>query len=569
MRFKIFNTIIVILFAILLVGLFNIQLIQGRHYYELSEKNHIRLIELEAMRGRIFDRNGVILADNKLSFDVAIIPQEFNRKNFARLSEILDIDVERINKKFKLGYISPFAPIVIEKNISKRKAILIEQEKFELPGVVVQMKPQRHYPKRGAGSHVLGYVGLIDRSKITKLKSYGYRIKDIVGYTGVEEYYDESLRGESGGVQIEVDNKGRQLRVLGMRPTISGRDLVLTIDSRLQEKAAELLEEKKGAIIVMQPDTGEVLALVSSPKFDPNYFTIDYSKNEIRRLLNDYRSPMLNRAISGLYPPGSVFKIIVAIAALEIKKASAHTSFNCPGSKRVGNRKFLCWDTHGMQDFINAITHSCNVYFYNLGLLAGPDALTRYAREVSLGGKTQIDLFFEEKGNVPDRIQRKLKRKENWYKGDTANYAIGQGELLVTPIQTVRLMAAIANGGILPRPYIAEYIVDEKIHRPRIFPRFSFRKSNLDLIKASLRNVVASSTGTAHLLEIDDLKVSGKTGTAQAGRGKSHAWFVGYATQKKSKIAFCVFLEHGGGSQNAVLMTRGLLKFILSEGLLN
>jgi len=569
MRTKIFSLIIAILFFFLFLGLVFIQLIRGGFYYELSENNHIRLIELDAMRGTIFDRNGIVLADSKLSFDIVLIPQEFQKENIKRLSKLLDIDSESIRKKIKSGYVAPFAPIVVAKNINKKKAILIEQEKFELPGAIVQIRPQRYYPQKSVGAHVLGYVGLIDRSKITKLKNYGYKITDIVGHSGVEEKYDSYLRGEDGGIQVEVDNRGRQLRVLGMRPSVKGKNIFLAIDSRIQKTAADLLEGKKGAIVVMQPDTGEVLALVSSPSFNPNYFTIEYSGKKIKSLFNDYRSPMLNRAIGGQYPAGSVFKIITAFAALGSKKAYVNTSFTCHGSFRVGNRSFLCWSTHGLQNFVEAITHSCNVYFYNLGLLVGPDMLTKYARDAHLGEETQIDLPYEKKGNIPDRIQRKLTRKQGWYKGDTANFAIGQGELLVTPIQTVRLMAAVAKRGTLVRPYVAKYIEDEKMQKLKFSGRLPFKKSHLDLIKNALRKVVSSETGTARLLEIGNLKVAGKTGTAQAGRGKPHSWFVGFCPSNKPKIAFCVFLEHGGGSQNAVIVTRDLLKFMSSEGLLD
>ncbi|MBM3252281.1 MAG: penicillin-binding protein 2, partial [Candidatus Omnitrophica bacterium] len=490
MRLKIFSITIAFLFFILFLGLVYIQLIRGRSYYELSENNHIRLIELDALRGTIFDRNGVVLADNKLTFDVAIVPQEFQDKNLPRLSKLLDTEVDLIRKKIKSGYTAPFAPVVVAKNIKKTQAILIEQQEFNLPGVVVQIKPQRYYPQRTAGAHVLGYVGMIDRSKITKLKNYGYKISDIVGYSGVEEYYDAYLRGEDGGIQVEVDNRGRQLRVLGIRPSVKGKNMTLTIDARIQKIAADLLADNRGAIIVMQPETGEVLALVSSPSFDPNHFTIEHSQKNINDLLNNYRSPMLNRAINAAFPPGSVFKIITTLAALGTKKASIHTSFICQGSFSVGSRSFACWSTHGIQDLLQAITHSCNVCFYNLGLLVGPDILTKYAKEAKLAEKTQIDLPYEEKGNIPDRNQRKLTKKQDWYKGDTANFAIGQGEVLATPIQTVRLIAAIANSGELSQPYVAKYIENKQINTTKFIGQLPFNKSDLDFLKMALRNVV-------------------------------------------------------------------------------
>lgn len=569
MRFKIFSLIIAFCFLLLFFGLVYTQLIKGGYYYELGERNHIRIIEWDAMRGRIFDRNGKILSDSKLTFDIAVIPQDFKDKNLRRLSEILNTDVDKLKKKIKSGYLSAFSPIIIRENAGKTEALLVEQEKFDLPGVIVQIQPKRYYPDRDAGANILGYVGLIDRSKITKLKNYGYKIQDVVGYSGVEEYYDASLRGENGGIQVEVDNRGRQKRVLGIRPTIKGKDIVLTVDSRIQRKAAELLADRRGAIVLMQPYTGEILGMVSSPSFDPNLFTIDNSSTEIKRILNDYRSPMMNRAISGAFVPGSVFKVVTVTAALETKKATANTSFVCQGSFQVGNRSFACWETHGVQNFVNAITHSCNVYFYNLGLLVGPDMLTKYAKEFGLGAKTQIDLPYEEKGNIPDRIQRRLSRKQDWYKGDTANFSIGQGEVLVTPLQAARLVAAVANGGSLPNPYIVEYVANEKIHKDKPSVKLPFKKANLDLTKMSLRKVVGSETGTAHIIDIENLNVAGKTGTAQTPTGKSHAWFVGFCPADKPKVAFCVFLEYGGSSYSAVLIAKDLLQFMLSEGMLN
>jgi len=569
MRFKILSLILAFLFLLVFFSLVYIQLIRGGYYYELGERNHIRLIEWDAMRGRIFDRNEKILADSKLTFDIVIIPQDFQDKNLRRLSEILNTDVDKLKKKIKSGYLSAFSPITIKENASQSEALLVEQSKLDLPGVMVQIQPKRYYPNHSAGANILGYVGLIDRSKITKLKNYGYKIQDMVGYSGIEEYYDTSLRGENGGIQVEVDNRGRQKGILGIRPTVKGKDIVLTVDSRLQNKAAELLADRRGAIVMMQPYTGEILCMVSSPSYDPNSFTINNSSSEIKRVLSDYRSPMINRVISSSFAPGSVFKIVTAMAALETKKATANTSFVCSGSLRVGNRSFACWDTHGVQNFIDAVTHSCDVYFYSIGLLVGPDMLTKYAKEFGLGSKTQIDLPSEEKGNIPDRMLRKLKRKEEWYKGDTANFAIGQGAVLVTPLQAARLVASVANGGFLPDPYIVEYVANEKTHKDKAPNKLPFNQTNLNLIKIALRKAVEADSGTAHLVGLDNLKVGGKTGTAQTSTAKNHAWFVGFCPADKPKVAFCVFLEYGGSSHNAVSVAEDLLEFMSLEGMLN
>ncbi|MFC1594472.1 penicillin-binding protein 2 [Candidatus Omnitrophota bacterium] len=569
MRPKIFLLIIIILFLLPLCGLFYIQIVRGNFYYRLSKKNYIRLIEYKAPRGKIVDRNGIVFADNEVSFNVALIPQELRDKEniFEALSEFLDEKKEELQKRFQKGYSTPFAPVVVKKNLEKKKAMLIEQKKLDLPGVIVEVVPQRFYPYDKVAAHITGYVGLVDRKKISRLKEYGYSIKDIVGYTGIEEYYDALLKGQDGGMQIEVDNQGRQVRVLAMRSSEKGSDIALTLDMRIQKIAYELLKDQRGAIVVMQPSSGEILAMVSSPSFDPNMFIVSQTEKKINRLFRDKKSPLLNRTISSAYPAGSVFKIIPALAALESKKISQYTRFVCNGRFTLGNAVFRCGHQHGSQDLLEAITHSCNVYFYTLGVMLGPDLMERHAFNWGFGSKTNIDLPFEKKGNVPSKLKKRLRRKESWYKGDSVNLSIGQGELLITPLQAARFISAIANGGWLVEPFLLRSLENETVVRRNMPKKIRVHKETLQVIRAALRKVVDAPTGTAHVLDMKEITVAGKTGTAQTSRDETHAWFVGYAPTRKPTLAFCIFLEHGGSSYNACVLAKSLLKELHTQGI--
>ena len=576
MRLKTFHIIIIILFVIPAVGIVYLQMGKGDYYYDLSKRNYIRLIPLIASRGKVFDRNGEILIDNIPSFNLAILPQEFSNqtkdernKTILSLSKILKVDKAKLKHNFKKSYIAPFSPVIISKNIPREKAIILEEAKLSLPGTFIQIKPKRFYPYGKVCAHILGYTGLIDRSKITRLKDYGYKIKDIIGYTGIEEEYDRYLRGEDGGLQVKVDHRGRQKMLLGMRSAKKGKNLTLTIDIRIQQAAFESLAGHIGAVVVMNSQTGEILAMVSSPSFNSNIFSQAGSNSKKRWLFNDSSAPLLNRAISGLYSPGSVFKVVGAIAALEKNKINTKTRFLCTGKLKIGNRKFKCWSEHGSQDLREAIIHSCNVFFYNLGLLTGPGFLSKYAIMFGLGRVSGIDLPYESKGNVPNPLRRKMSRGRKWQNGDTANFSIGQGELLVTPIQIVKVMASIVNGGKLLRPYFLKKIEGESIQQRNNFTKLKVKNKNLKLIKSYLREAVSDPTGTSHVLNLTGLPIGGKTGTAQAGRKKSHAWFAGFCPFEKPKVVFCVLLEHGGSSYNASLVAKRLFKKLSNENLLD
>lgn len=569
MRIKILQLVIGFVFVFLCLTLFYFQINQEKQYKQLSNANCIRLIPQEGSRGRILDRNGKILVDNRLSYNVLFLPQQTKdrEKIFLKLSAILDIPLQDIKSRFKETDTSFSTPVTLVENIDKKEAIVIEELKSDLAGVMIQAVPKRFYPYGSLGAHILGYLSEIDSWRLNKLKNYGYESKDIVGYGGIEERYDYYLRQEEGGLQVEVDNRGRITRVIGLRPPKNGKDVQLTIELEIQKIIEKALADKKGAIIVMDPYSAEILGMTSFPNFYPGLFLKkSYSKQAI---LKDARAPLLNRAISGAYPSGSVFKLVVATAGLETKKITSHATFFCPGSINLGNQEYSCWNTHGTQNVLGAITHSCNIFFYRLGLLVGADKIYDYAVKLGLGRATQIDLPSELSGFVPSPLWKRLTRFKIWFPGDTANLAIGQGDLLVTPLQITCLLASFANNGNLVRPFITKAIDNKEIHSyKRIATPLYISGEVMNLIKLGLENVVMASDGTANILAIPGLSISGKTGTAQVPRGLPHAWFVGFFPTHKPKFTICVFLEHSGPSVNACSVAKSIIEEMITEGLL-
>lgn len=549
MRIKIIGIIIFAFFLMLITGLFYLQIIKGPMYQRLSSKNRIRLITVETPRGRIFDRNGVLLVDNRISFDVGVFPRELKDKNksIENLSRKLGIPQDELEAALKENFLTPSQPVKIISDIEKEKAIMLEQERLDLQGVLVEPRPRRHYVYGQSASHVLGYLGKINRKEFEAFKDYGYRISDYIGRAGIEKEYDNYLRGRDGGKQIEVDNRGYQVGILGIKEPVKGKDLYLTIDIELQKFIEELFEGARGAACVMDPQNGQILSLVSFPPFDPNIFVSGKDSRSIKELFirNDY--PMLNRVTNCTYPPGSVFKIITASSVLDKKKITAKTLLNCNGSYVLGNKVFKCWRKkgHGELAMRDAIKGSCNVFFYQAGRIAGVDDIANYSARYGLGQPTDIDLPDESSGIVPSRIWKALKKRRPWYEGETLNYAIGQGYLLVTPIQLIRALSCVASNGYLVKPYLVKRIENIDISRgePR---RINVSDSVLGIIKDGLIKVVNDEDGTGKKAAIKDVVVAGKTGTAQTSTDKTHAWFAGFAPAEKPRVAVLVFLEYGG-----------------------
>ena len=562
----------VLAFTFIFVGIFlsYLQLVNGRKFIQLSDNNRIRIVPQLGSRGNILDRKGSVIIGNRLSYNVLVIPRQiYNSDNTIRkLSEILEVPFEKLQSTFRQRQVSSFLPVVLVENIDKKKAIIIEEARPSLPGVIIDPVPTRFYPYQKLACHLAGYLGEIDHWRLTKLKDYGYNKKDIVGYSGIEERYDYYLRQEEGGLQVEVDHLGNITRILGLRSPKNGKDIQLTVDLEIQKIIEESLGEREGAVVIMDSYSGEILGMASSPGFNPEIFINKSASKE--SIFKNPHAPLFNRCISGAYPLGSVFKVVVAAAALESKKISPSTTYQCSGSLMIGRRSYSCWSAHGDENLKNALIHSCNVFFYRLGLLLGPDRMYEWALKFGLGKPTQIDLPSENSGHLPNSFWERLNKFKTWFDGDTANFAIGQGDLLVSPIQTAVFMASIANGGNLVRPYLIKSIGSKDVvNYQRRLSHVPIRDTTLELIRAGLRGVVGDEEGTANILSGVGVSVSGKTGTAQTTSGRQpHAWFVGFFPAEKPKFTICVFLEHAGPSVYACQIAKRIIEAMKEKGLL-
>jgi len=562
---------IVAIFLLVVAGLFNLEVLQARQFRQQSDRNSIRVISQMGTRGRLLDRFGKVIVDSSLSYDAMILPQAKDGINevLRQVAKVLQEPFEGIRNKFRKNFVSPSMPVLIARNIGLHKAIALEEVKSDVGGILIQPQPIRRYPFSALACHALGYLNEIDHWRLTRLADYGYKTRDIVGYTGLEEKYDYYLRQEEGGMSVEIDHQGRPVRVLGFRPPKNGLDIQLTLDLEVQKIAEEKMRDRVGSVIIMEPATGEIIAMASSPTFDPALFIKKPGSSSISELFTDSQAPLLNRAINGAYPAASVFKVVVATAALETKKITPFTTFTCTGGMQLGNRKFACWDTHGMQNLIEGLTHSCDVYFYHTGLLVGAQGIHDYALRFGLGKPTQIDIPYETAGLVPDPLWKKITRFKSWYKGDTVNFSIGQGDLLVTPLQVTRMMAVFANKGYLVTPYIVKSIGGKDVTASkRKLVKLPFKKETLDAVRQGLKDVVAFPSGTANMLSGLSVSVAGKTGTAEVSRGQPHAWFAGFFPFADPAYVICVFLEHGGGGQAAVAVTKQIIYEMGQQGLI-
>ena len=462
-------------FFILIARLWYLQVVKGDTLRQRSENNRIRIQEIKPLRGLIMDTHGNILVDNQSSFDISIIPEAAKNTEAVidRLVRLCGWERSSIfceNSSFKYG--RPFVPVKIVRNIGRDKLAVVETNSMDLPGVVVDIVPIREYIHGEMMAHILGYVGEISASELGGDAYSGYRSDDIVGKYGIEQYLDGVLKGERGGEQIEVDAAGRRLNVLGRTKPVSGHNVILTIDTDLQKICWDAFDEKAGTAIVMDPRTGSVLALINKPSFEPNLFNRGISGKKWKELTMNPLCPLQNRAVAGQYPPGSTYKLLVAAAALEEGLVTENTKIFCDGTFKMGNRIFRCWkkDGHGSVDMHRAIVESCDVYFYNLGEMLGVDKLAEYAEKFGFGYPTGIALPGEKKGLIPTKRWKLQKYGEPWQKGETTSLSIGQGFVLVTPMQLLRAYCAIANGGILYKPLLIKRIETADRQIVRDFP---------------------------------------------------------------------------------------------------
>ncbi len=561
MRLGILQRVISAGLSIIWIGLFSAQVIQGSRYRRQSEKNRTRLIHLPAARGAILDRNGVPLAEDRITFELAALPQELTapQETWKHLSPLVGVPAEELAKRYKKNLQAKFSPVTLVRSLSRELAFYLEEERGRLPGILIRPVPERSYPLGPAVGAALGYLGFIAPEELTQLKAYGYTVRDRVGKDGLEQQYDSLLRGKDGGLHVEVNAQGKLVQQLGFLKPESGRGIKVSLDARLQEEAYKLLQGGKGAVLVMHCRTGEILCLVSSPAFDPNAFMDPARQAEIRSFLQDSDRPMFNRAIRAAVPPGSTLKAAVAYEALKQGKISPATSFECGGQFRLGRAVFRCWEEtgHGPQTVREALQHSCNVFFYNTGRRLGVAGIAEVSRLFGLGKPTGIDLPREVKGLVPDPEWMRRQHRHTWQEGDTISFGIGQSALQTTPLQMGLLFATLATGGWAPPPHL---LIDPALARAQKGTQLRLNQAALASVKEGLERVVNTETGTGRLARLPNVKVAGKTGTAQVSQGNPHAWFCGYAPAESPQFSFVVFLEHGGkGGLQAARVAGGLL----------
>ena len=569
-----------VVLVLIAIGYWFVQIAEGSYYRELADHNRLRKLTIKAPRGLIVDRHGRPLVENAPSYslllDRSLSTSVAQSVEFA--AQILErpiAELEQILENHRTT--SAFQPIRIGEGLSLAQLARIEVEHLEHPEFLIEVEHLRLYRHAHQTAHVLGYLGEVTHADLA-LPGNPYQPGDLVGKKGLEGLYEEHLRGDNGEQVVVVDSRGQLIEELGRVAANSGKELQSTLDLRLQQTAAELLEDRVGAIVVLDPRQGEVLAMVSAPSFDPNHFARRLDLDAWRELLDHPHHPLQNRAIQNTYPPGSVFKIIMALAGLDRGVIDPErTSAYCRGYSKIYNNRYRCWRAsgHGTVHLRSALKGSCNVYFHQVGQRLGIDQIARYSRMFGLGQKTGIDLNGEKAGLVPDTRWSLEARGAPWYPGETISVATGQGPILVSPLQVAIFMAAVANGGYLVRPHLVRDI-DAPAAVPA-GPRLPLAEEYLAVVREALWSVINEPGGTGAAAAVGGLAIAGKTGTAQvisqerrvgneelAPENRDHAWFASFAPLEDPRLVVVVFVEHGGaGSKAAAPLARALYEKFL------
>ncbi|MFI5304762.1 MAG: penicillin-binding protein 2 [Nitrospiria bacterium] len=559
-------------FGGILVRVWNLQITEGSLYQEQSENNRIREVFIQPRRGRVYDRNGTILVNNVPGFTLYLIPEDVKDHDYVirKISEVLGIPVEEIEGKIDQRQSSPYLPVKIKDGLTLREVVLFEEDQLNLAGLKIEVEYQRNYVFGKMAAHILGYVTEINEKQMESSDYENLPPGTLIGQYGIEKKYDQYLRGEPGEKGIEVDALGHEIKILNIRKPEGSKDLYLTIDLETQQAAEEALGEEAGAIVAMDPRTGDILAMASHPEFDPQRLSERISQKDWDNLLKDPFKPLNNRAIQGMYPPGSVFKILMSIAALENNKLDPSKYVSCQGALPFGKRVFRDWKRggHGAVDLHRSIVESCDVYFYKLGEDLGIDLIAEEAHRFGLGQATGIDLPSEKEGIIPSSEWKLKTRNEQWFPGETLSVSIGQGYVNFTPLQAAYMMSQVANGGFRYKPRLLKESFDKQSGRRETFPpvlleTHEISPKTLKIVREALRGVVHEAHGTAASAKSDYFETAGKTGTAQvvaakAGAGgninsktlpkllQDHAWFVAFAPFDQPTIVVAVLIEHGG-----------------------
>ncbi len=565
---KISNIEIIVfcVFVFLFLRVFYLQFIKSQELYKRALANQTQVLKIQANRSIIYDRTkNYQLAYNKPSIAVYLIPAYLPQKKkeqqivFSNIMNLLEVSYEYIQTSITQQALDKYTPVILKYDSDYETLVRLSEFSESLQGVYWDNIPKRTYPLREKAAQLIGYTGVISKEELKKLKSNPeYHAGSILGKMGIESYYDELIRGKEGIKERIVDVRGNVVEEIMKKEPIPGDSLVLSIDGKLQELAYDLLGDKVGAVVVSKPATGEILVLASSPSFDPNIFTdkFSFSSEEFFLIKSHVDKPFLNRAIQGTYPPSSTFKIVTASAVLH-SDIDPNKVFYCGGGMRIGNRFFNCWGVHGPVNLITGIAHSCDVYFYSVGLILGRDPIIKYATEWGINKRTGIDLPGEVVGLIPEMEWFKKKYDRPWQNGDTANISIGQGDLLITPIALNVMTMAIANDGLILKPFLLKEIISYEKEvikwqkNPEVLRRIDITPEKMEVIKKGLYGV--TTYGTARWIkDVTKIPIAGKTGTGEAGKGKkTHALFTCYApygaTNVNDIIAVTVVVEHGGG----------------------
>ncbi|MEI6498567.1 MAG: penicillin-binding protein 2 [bacterium] len=591
--------VLLAVFCILIWRVFSLQIVDGQYNRNLAEGNRIRPRIVEAMRGLIVDRNGSWLARNKPEFSLAVYPSDLPRKKadrevlYQKLVEISGVSIDDIRASVEKAGLSSLDMVIIKENVTHDESLLLEEKIVGLPGVFVAKQSMREYLQLSGLAHLIGYTGLITADDI-KVAGNSYLMSDKIGKTGLEKMYENFLRGIHGVEEVEVNSKNTVTQVIvndSNKDPVAGEDLTLYLDKGLQAKTAEALNNgivsakeftgmdvSSGVAIVMDVNTGGILSYVSLPDYNNNLFATRISNADYQKLANDENKPMLNRGTSGLYPPGSVSKIILAAAGLSEGNITPFTAFNTPAAITIGSYVFPDWKDHSYEstNIVRAIAESNNVFFYSVGggfdkiVGLGIDKIKKWWSLFGLGEKTGIDLPAEEAGLLPDVEWKQKVKNEPWYIGDTYHVSIGQGDLLVTPLQMLRATAVIANGGKLISPQLVKQITDSKNN---IVKEFGPRIERENFIDPAVIQTIAEgmrltiTDGSARNLNDLPFSVAGKTGTAQfLNNEKTHAWFECYAPYEKPEIAIVVMIDGGGGGHEiAAPVAKDILSYYFAN----
>ncbi len=580
--------IVVLVLAVLATGMWRLQVLGAEGYRQLAEANRIRKDPVRAPRGKIFDREGRIIVDNYPSVSCYLLRDQVQGKDLqadvALIARGLDLPMEQVQAILKRYGSSPkYESILLKQDITPDEQAFIEAHRNELPELETFDEQRRLYPRDGFAAHLIGYVGEVSEQDLNTTKFDAYESGDVVGKSGLEETYDALLRGTDGSRDVIVNSHGKVVGTLGQQLAIPGKDLRLTIDLDIQRVAEQVMEGKTGALVAMDPHTGEILAMVSRPTFDPNQFAVRLTKNYWSQIINDPDHPLMNKAIQAQLAPGSTFKVIMTLAGLQ-EGVAQDMHVGCNGGATFFGHFFACDKHHGSVDIHNALPYSCDTFYYTLANKLGIDTMARYANSVGLGVKTGVDLPDEAAGVMPSEAWKMKTQHEKWYAGETISVGIGQGAVEVTPLQMARAIGGIASGGVLHRPHAVfpdELSNDELSAVQSSYPgsgekTIPLTVDNWQIITDDMANVTGP-IGTAAEARLEGIDFAGKTGTAQvmshtalAASGKGHntvpnAWFIGIAPRRNPDIVVAVLWEHGNWGNNSAKLAAQVINAYVTK----